>query len=48
LIIQTAVGVTLVGFVESIAVAQLYAQRHGYDISAGSELKALGIANMVR
>ena len=45
---QTAIGVTLVGFVESIAVAQLYAQKHGYDISAGSELKALGLANMVR
>ena len=39
---------TLVGFVESISVAKMYAQKHGYDIVAGSELKALGLANMVR
>lgn len=43
----TTFGVILVGFMESIAVAKLYAQKHGYEISASTELKALGLTNIL-
>lgn len=36
-----------VGFVESIAVAKMYALKHGYDINASKELVAIGAANIV-
>lgn len=42
----TALSVAIVGFVESIAVAKLYAQKHGYDVSATGELLALGVTNV--
>jgi SulP family sulfate permease len=43
----TAASVTFVGFVESVAVAKLYAAKHGYEVATESELKALGLANIV-
>jgi hypothetical protein len=43
----TAVTVAFVGFIESIAVAKMYAVKHGYDILPSSELKALGVTNML-
>ena len=43
----TAASVTFVGFIESVAVAKLYALKHEYDIATESELKALGLANVV-
>ena len=46
-LLPTAIGVAIVGFVESIAVAKLYAQRHGYDVSANGELLALGVTNVL-
>ncbi len=42
----TAVIITVVGFMESIAVAKVYARRHRYDISANQELIGLGVANL--
>ena len=43
----SALGVAIVGFVESIAVAKLYAQKHGYGVNANGELLALGITNLI-
>lgn len=40
-----AVSVALVGLVESVAVAKMYALRHGYEVSANAELLALGVTN---
>jgi SulP family sulfate permease len=41
-----AVAITLVGFMESIAVAKVYARRHRYEIDPNQELFALGMANV--
>jgi SulP family sulfate permease len=46
-LLPTAVSVTFVGFIESIAVAQMYALKYGYDVAPSSELKALGTTNIV-
>jgi SulP family sulfate permease len=46
LLLSTALSVTLVGFIESVSVANMYALKHGYTVSAESELKALGLANV--
>ena len=43
----TAVVITLIGFVESIAVAKVYARRHRYEIDPDAELVALGSANVI-
>jgi len=43
---STALVITLVGFMESIAVAKVYARRHRYDVDANSELVGLGAANV--
>jgi SulP family sulfate permease len=45
-LIPVAIAIALVGFMESIAVAKVYASRYRYDIDADQELKALGIANI--
>ncbi|MCP5029321.1 MAG: solute carrier 26 family protein [Actinomycetia bacterium] len=42
----TAVIITIVGFMESIAVAKVYARRHRYDVVANQELIGLGVANI--
>lgn len=42
----TAIVITLVGFMESIAVAKVYARRHRYDVEPNQELIALGAANV--
>ena len=44
-LVPTAVVITLVGFMESIAVAKVYARRHRYDVEPNQELVALGLAN---
>ena len=46
-LLTTAASVALVGFLESAAVAQSFAVRHGYDVSPTSELKALGVVNLL-
>jgi SulP family sulfate permease len=42
----SAVAITLVGFMESIAVAKVYARRHRYEVDANQELFGLGMANV--
>ncbi len=42
----TAFVITIVGFMESIAVAKVYARRHRYEIVPNSELIGLGAANV--
>ncbi|MGI9603643.1 MAG: SulP family inorganic anion transporter [Acidimicrobiales bacterium] len=42
----SAAVITLVGFMESIAVAKVYARRHRYDVDANRELIGLGAANV--
>ncbi len=42
----TALVITLVGFMESIAVAKVYARRHRYEVDPNSELIGLGAANV--
>jgi SulP family sulfate permease len=45
-LLASAVAITLVGFMESIAVAKVYARRHRYEIDANQELFGLGMANV--
>ncbi len=45
-LLPTAVVITIVGFMESIAVAKVYARRHRYDVEANQELIGLGAANV--
>lgn len=45
-LLGTAMVITIVGFMESIAVAKVYARRHRYDVVANSELIGLGTANV--
>ena len=45
-LLPTALVITLVGFMESIAVAKVYARRHRYDVEANRELVALGASNV--
>jgi SulP family sulfate permease len=41
-----AMVITVVGFMESIAVAKVYARRHRYDLDPNQELIGLGAANV--
>lgn len=45
-LVSTALVITLVGFMESIAVAKVYARRHRYEIEPNAELIGLGAANV--
>ena len=45
-LVGTAFVITLVGFMESIAVAKVYARRHRYEVDPNSELIGLGAANV--
>ena len=42
----TALVITMVGFMESFAVAKVYARRHRYELDANQELIGLGAANV--
>ncbi|CAG8770762.1 16261_t:CDS:2 [Gigaspora margarita] len=44
---QTAVLISVVGFVESIVVTKTYGTKYNYSVSANRELVALGTANLV-
>jgi sulfate permease, SulP family len=46
-LLPAALTIALVGFMESIAVAKVYATRHRYGIDANRELVGLGLANVV-
>ncbi|HKY74654.1 MAG TPA: sulfate permease, partial [Acidimicrobiia bacterium] len=41
-LVPTALAITMLGFVESIAISKIFAQRHRYKISPDRELVALG------
>lgn len=45
-LLPAAVVITLVGYMESIAVAKVYARRNRYDLDANRELIGLGAANV--
>lgn len=45
-LLTAAIAITLVGFMESIAVAKVYARRHRYEVDANQELIGLGMANV--
>lgn len=45
-LLPIALVISLVGFMESIAVAKVYAERNRYDLDANQELRGLGIANI--
>lgn len=42
----TALVITMVGFMESITVAKVYARRHRYEVEPNKELIGLGAANL--
>jgi sulfate permease, SulP family len=46
-LLPVALAIALVGFMESIAVAKVYATKHRYDVDPNQELVALGAANLV-
>ncbi len=45
-LLPAALTISLVGFMESVAVAKVYASRNRYDIDANQELVGLGVANL--
>jgi SulP family sulfate permease len=45
-LIPATLTIALVGFMESIAVAKVYASRHRYEVDANQELVGLGLANV--
>ncbi len=45
-LLPTALTIALVGFMESIAVAKVYASRNRYEVDANQELIGLGLANI--
>lgn len=45
-LLPAALVISLVGFIESIAVAKIYASRNRYDVDANQELIGLGLANI--
>ena len=46
-LLPVALTIALVGFMESIAIAKVYATQQGYDLRPNQELAALGTANLV-
>ncbi|KAJ3079933.1 Solute carrier 26 [Quaeritorhiza haematococci] len=45
-ILLSALLISVIGFVESVAVAKTYAAKHNYSVSPNRELVALGVANI--
>ena len=46
-LLSVALTISLVGFMESLAVAQRIASKENYELNANQELRALGLANIV-
>jgi len=46
-VLPTAMSACLIGYMESIAIGKNLAAKHGYEVDAGQEMLALGIANLV-
>jgi len=44
---STAIACAVIGFMESIAISKSLAAKHKYDVDAGQELVALGVANLL-
>lgn len=45
-LLPTAIAITFISILESLALAREYADEHGYDIDADDEIAALGAANV--
>lgn len=45
-LLPSAITISLVGFMESVAVAKAFARQNNYEIDANQELRALGLANL--
>lgn len=45
-LLTTAIIITVIGFMESVAVAKVYARRNRYDIDPNQELIGLGVSNV--
>jgi len=46
-VMPTAMSACLIGYMESIAIGKNLAAKHGYEIDAGQEMLAVGLANLV-
>ena len=46
-VLPTAISAALIGFMESIAIGKSIAAKHGEELSAGKELGAIGLANLI-
>lgn len=46
-VLTTAVSCSVIGYMESIAIAKSLASKHKYEIDAGQELISLGVANVL-
>lgn len=46
-VLGTAVSASLIGYMESIAIGKSLASKHSYELHAGQEMFALGLANLV-
>jgi sulfate transporter 4 len=46
-VLSSAISCAIIGFMESIAISKALAAKHKYEIDAGQELKALGVANLL-
>lgn len=46
-VLPTAISAALIGFMESIAIGKSIAAKHGEELSAGRELGAIGLANLI-
>lgn len=46
-LLPIAITISLIAFMESIAVARAFARKGGYEVDANQELRALGAANLI-
>jgi len=46
-LMPVAFTISFIGYLESIAVAKIYAERNQYEVDAGQELMALGASNLI-
>jgi len=46
-VLTTSISCSVIGYMESIAIAKSLAAKHRYEVDAGQELIALGVANML-
>jgi len=46
-VLSTAVSCSIIGYMESIAIAKSLAAKHKYEVDAGQELMALGVSNLL-